>query len=71
MMDDIPLVVMVFMFPRYWYGWWWLINWSMVPGPLLLRLLKPTEYEEEEELHAANIFFRALASRTRLLSSVF
>jgi len=44
----------------------------MVPGPLLLRLLKPTKYEEEEEeLHATNIFFRALASRTRLLSSVF
>jgi len=43
----------------------------VVPDPLLLRLLKPIGDEEEEELAEANIFLRALASGSGLLSSVF
>jgi hypothetical protein len=42
----------------------------MVYDPLLLRLLKPIE-NEEEELDSTNIFLIALASKIRSLSSVF
>jgi hypothetical protein len=59
-MDDTPLIVVVFVVPLYWCGCQWLISWSMVYYPLLLRLLKPIE-NEEEELDSTNIFLRALA----------